>query len=193
MTITKDAETCGDGQRAIGVVTVGSGGALSGAVVHLTGIETGKAWSKPASGYLLEQEGCLFLPRTQVVRRSNDLLIKNIDPVFHNIHAYEVVGSSRISMFNEGQQPKTDMTKNIRLRRPTSNTIKLECDSHDFMHEWLFVADNPYYAVTDSTGAFKLDDVPDGAYTLRSWHPILGEKEQSVSVSGGALVQDFAY
>ena len=193
MSITKDAEVCGDGQRVVGEVVLGSGNSVVGAVVYLSGVESGKEWSTPSGGYVLNQEGCAFLPQTRVVRRGAQLDINNIDPVFHNIHAYELVGSARISMFNEGQQPNTDMQKPMRMRRPDSHVIKLECDAHDFMHEWLFVADNPYYASTGKDGSFSIEGVPDGTYTLSVWHPQLGDSEATVTVSGGALSQDLSF
>ena len=35
---------------------------------------------------------------------------------------------------------------------------------------WVVVPRHPYYAITDSEGRFRLDDVPPGEYTLVAWH-----------------------
>jgi hypothetical protein len=41
----------------------------------------------------------------------------------------------------------------------------------------------PYYAVTDATGSFSIEDLPPGTYRLKAWHPILGTKEQELTVA----------
>ncbi len=194
MTITKDPEVCGEGAREVGGVKVGSGNSLPEAIVFIEGIGAGKAWSTVTWDETMTQKDCKFLPKTRVVRKSTNLQIKNEDSVFHNIHAYELIGSARISMFNEGQQPGTDFAKNMRMRRPDSHTIKLECDAHDFMHEHLFVADTPYFSTVGADGSFSIGDVPPGEYTVKSWHPILGYQEGKVTVAAdGSASIDFTY
>lgn len=41
---------------------------------------------------------------------------------------------------------------------------------------------HPFYALTDAQGRFKLDNVPPGRYTLRSWHERLGESSWPVTL-----------
>jgi hypothetical protein len=41
---------------------------------------------------------------------------------------------------------------------------------------------NPYFAVTDGSGSFKLTDVPAGSYTVEVWHEKLGKSTQKVAV-----------
>jgi hypothetical protein len=38
------------------------------------------------------------------------------------------------------------------------------------MRAWLVVRDNPYFAVTDESGRFRITDVPPGRYKLTAWH-----------------------
>jgi len=38
------------------------------------------------------------------------------------------------------------------------------------MNAEMFVAPHPYYAVTDESGAFQLNDVPPGEYHIVAWH-----------------------
>lgn len=178
--ITKDNAVCGSGEREVVEVNV-KGGQLVGAVVYVMKIDAGKPWGV-ADKALLDQKGCRFAPEVLVVRKDSDLTIRNSDPVLHNIHTYEIIGSVRRTMFNVGQPDKGDMKQPIKVRR--ANAIKVECDAHDFMHAWAFAADNPYYAVTKDDGSFTIDGLPDGAYELKVWHPVLGEKSAQVTVKG---------
>jgi hypothetical protein len=50
------------------------------------------------------------------------------------------------------------------------------------MSGWLFSAENPYFAVTDNSGNFKLTDVPAGTYNVEVWHETLGKSSQKVTV-----------
>lgn len=191
MLITKDKEVCGEGYREIREVEVKNSG-LGGVVVFIDGIQKGKAWKEPAKepawgGYVLDQKGCVFIPYIQVVPKGVQLIMRNSDPVLHNTHAYELIGTARRTLFNLAQPNPGDITKEIKLRR--EQQIKVECDAHDFMHAWIFVADNPYYQVTDEKGSFEIGDVPPGTYKLKVWHPTLGAKEKEVKVADGAKVE----
>ena len=50
---------------------------------------------------------------------------------------------------------------------------------------YIYVVDNPYYAVTGSDGTFRITDVPPGTYTLVATQSLTGPVQQSVTVTGG--------
>ncbi|MBI3184167.1 MAG: hypothetical protein HYZ28_18700 [Myxococcales bacterium] len=190
--ITKDPEVCGSGVRTVGEVAVGNDGSLKGAVVYIERIAAGKAWPRSREGALIDQKGCRFLPGSLVMRKGDVVRIKNKDKVFHNIHAYEVVGSARLSMFNDGQPADSDLKHDLRMRR--GNEVKLECDAHNFMHEWFLVLEHPYYSPTAAGGGFSIGDVPPGSYKLIAWHPALGRQEANVEVKpGDKATVDFTF
>jgi plastocyanin len=186
-TINKDPDTCGTGVAEYDVVSVGSGGALESAVVYISKIKQGKDWAEEMKGqFELDQRGCKFVPKTYVVKRGAKMKVANKDPVSHNVHSYEVKGRSRITVFNSGQPAGSEFVKPVRMRRKGSHGLKLECDIHNFMHGWMFVAENPYYSVTGKDGAFSIGDLPPGDYELGVWHPVLGEQSTKVTIAAGA-------
>ncbi len=182
-TITRDSNACGEGERLVDVVEVSADGGLMGVVVEIEGITFGKEWDPAALEAELDQEACVFTAPSWVVAKGRDLMIKNSDPVLHNVHAYELVGASgRRPAFNIAQPKQGQVTKQrIKLRR--SNIVKLECDAHTFMHAHLYFASSPYYATSDADGNFEIGDVPPGTYAVTAWHPVLGRQEAEVTVA----------
>jgi hypothetical protein len=57
------------------------------------------------------------------------------------------------------------------------------------MLAWVYVADSPYYAITQKDGAFTIPEVPPGSYTLVAWHEYTGEVEVPIAVKAGEKVQ----
>lgn len=189
--IAKDNEICGEGDIIPNPVSVGPDGGLEHVVVFLEKVKAGKAW--PEQEYKLDQLKCTFKPYLQVVPKGVKMTISNSDPVLHNVHPYELVGDKRRTLFNLAQ-PKLGQvnTKAIKTRR--GNAVELSCDAHSWMAGWLYVLEHPYYAVVGADGQFSIDGVPPGSYTLKAWHPALGELEQEIEVGAdGSVETDFQY
>jgi hypothetical protein len=52
------------------------------------------------------------------------------------------------------------------------------------MSAFLIVSPTPYFVETDNSGEFKIENVPDGAYTVTVWHEGAKSKSFPVKVSG---------
>lgn len=178
--ITKDHPACGQGQIERREVDV-KDGALRGVVVYLEKVEKGKPFSKEAMNPVIDQQKCAYVPALQVAANGANVTILNSDPAHHNIHAYELIGSARRSMWNISQPKlRRKVEKQLRLRR--GDAVRVECDVHNWMLGWMFVARNPYYAIVSADGTFQIGDVPPGAYTLAAWHPVLGTQKRKITV-----------
>ncbi|MBT3353142.1 MAG: hypothetical protein HOC91_18845 [Nitrospinaceae bacterium] len=181
--ITKDQSTCGKGKIEIREIDT-KGGALRGVIVFLEKVKNGKAFSKAASHAVVDQKKCVFKPYLVVARNKSKLTIKNSDPVLHNIHAYELIGKLRRSMFNIAQ-PKSKPKTKKKLRTRRGGLVRFECDAHDWMLGFMYVAKNPYYAIVGADGSYSIGDIPPGNYTLNAWHPVLGVQKKQISVAAG--------
>lgn len=191
LTVTKDKEIAKDATREVDVVVV-KDGKLAEAVVYLDKVKAGKDWPELPDAGMVDQKGARFIPHSRVVYKGVKVPVKNSDPVMHNIHAYELIGRGRRTIFNKGQLKNTTLKLDFDVKR--SPYVKLECDAHNFMHEYLFVASNPYFSVTAEDGAFNVDDISPGTYTLVVWHPNLGTQKTSIKVEAGQKVtHDFTF
>ena len=191
MTVTKDKEVAGAATRQVDVVVVNEG-KLADAVVYLEKVAAGKDWPELTDGGLIDQKGARFIPHSRVIRAGMKVPVKNSDPVMHNIHAYELIGRGRRTMFNKGQPRGLTFKLPFDVKR--SHFVKLECDAHNFMHEYLFVASDPYYSVSAKDGSYTISDIPPGSYTLMIWHPNLGTQKAAVTVKAGeTATHDFTF
>jgi plastocyanin len=168
----KDTEVCGKTTKFDESLIV-SGGNLVNAVVYITDIKKGKKVGPQKE--VLDQKGCDYQPHVVAFTAGSSLEIVNDDGILHNIHSYSKVNT----VFNIAQ-PKFKKTMEVKIEKP--EVINVKCDVHGWMNGWLFSAENPYYAVTQKDGSFKLTDVPPGTYTVEVWHETLGKMTQKVTV-----------
>ena len=176
---SKDKEVCG-GPRKDPLVVVGSGGEVKDAVVYLKEIASGKDWGKAKKAEITNHK-CIFEPHVQVMP-SGMVDVVNADPVLHNTHGYYGTNTAfNVALPIQGGR----VTKP--LRRP--GIVRVDCDAHGWMEGWIYVVDNPYYAITGADGAFSIADVPPGSYTLVVWQEATGQSEIPVTVKAKETAQ----
>lgn len=179
----------GKGWRLLYDFVVSADGGLKDTVVLLEGVSAGKPFE--LSVPLIEARDCTFRPFVTIVRNGHAVEVSNMDPVMHDIQGYEtsVEAGTRV-LFNtplvmnrqhhrgdlhasHNHMPGKSLVGPISLNKGR-RTFYLQCGFHAFMESWALAVDNPYYAVTDKSGHFKIEHIPPGTYQLGVWHPQLG-------------------
>ena len=172
----KDVEVCG-GIRDEPLVEVGPDKGVKDAAVYLVDVAKGKAWPPASKPPELDNIKCRFVPDVQVIP-AGPLEVVNKDPVLHNTHGYYGKRSAfNMALPNEGQRIPTELTR--------AGIVRVDCDAHGWMEGWIYVVDNPYYAVTGADGKFSITDVPPGTYTLEAIQSYTGPVQQSITVASG--------
>lgn len=171
--VMENVEICGT-TRQVYAVRVENGG-VDDAVVWIDDIQRGKRFSfHPAQ---IEQKNCAFVPNI-VIMRAGELKINSQDPIPHNVHTY----AHHNREYNESMNRSR---RDISLSFPHPDIISIRCDLHEWMQAYAVIAKNPYYAISENGGTFKLDGVPPGRYHLMVWSKSLGESEQEIVVETG--------
>jgi hypothetical protein len=161
---------------------VSSAGGVKNAFVRVQRGALKKDYPMPEEPAVLNQKDCMFRPRVQGVRVGQRLLVGNGDPVTHNVRSFPVLNPA----FNFGQPPNTDPRE--RIFEKAEREIEIQCDFHLWMHSYIFVMDHPYFSVSENDGAYAIDGLPPGDYTLEAWHEKLGRNRKTVTVGGDDLV-----
>jgi len=164
---------------------VGAKGELADVVVSLQGI-SGKSTGTAAPSVVLDQKGCEYTPSIFAVQTGQKIIVRNSDPVLHNVHDVPGPGSENKEK-NQAQLPNgPDLT--FTFSHP-ENFLKFKCDVHQWMFSWVSIFDHPYFAVTGKDGAFKIANVPPGKYTLQAAHRKAGTVTKEIEVKEGEPTQ----
>ncbi|HEY6973816.1 MAG TPA: carboxypeptidase-like regulatory domain-containing protein [Nitrospiraceae bacterium] len=193
----------GQGWRILQPFQVGPRGEFRDVVVYLEGIDKGKPFEEGGVPQI-EAKDCLFLPFTTVVRDDQTVTVVNMDPVMHDIQAYETSHLGPRVLFNVPLPMNPRHPRNLKDRSDAAmyhkhmagapmkqlvnlskgrRTFVMQCGFHAYMESWGVAVTNPYFAKTDEQGRFTMTDVPPGTYKLVVWHPyVRTEVEQTVTI-----------
>ena len=161
-------------------------GSLANVFVQLEG--TFPAVPVPDEPVVIDQVDCVFVPRVVGVQVGQTVQIKNSDPLLHNLHSYSTTTNS----FNVGQ-PMEGMVYEVQLEAE-DGMLRIGCDLHRWMTEYIGVVEHPYFSVSDLGGTFTIDGVPPGTHTIQAWHEEYGIVTQTLTVEAGETTGvDFTY
>ena len=166
-------------------------GSISGKLSGVTGVSvvyvdtiTGKTFPPPEQHPVMNQKGLAMVPHILVVQAGSTVDFLNSDKVAHNVFWPNVQnGSKKGPGHNLGTWPQGDRRS---FKFDSAGVASILCNVHPEMSGYLVIVPTPYFAQTDASGAYKIENVPDGQYTMTAWHE--GSKTQSkpVAVSGDA-------
>ncbi|MEE2901393.1 MAG: carboxypeptidase regulatory-like domain-containing protein [Myxococcota bacterium] len=145
-----------------------------------------KKYDVPKEPVVLDQVGCRYTPKVFGVMVKQPIEIINSDPMMHNIHPLGK-NTFNLAMPNQGMKLKKKFKKEQVL-------TPIMCDVHPWMKSYAGVLKHPFFAVTDAAGAFSIEGLPAGTYTVAAVHGVLGEKTTEVTVgANGEVKAEFAF
>lgn len=153
---------------------------VSGKSVVYVDTISGKTFPAPTQHFLMSQQGLSFQPHLLVVQVGSTVDFQNDDSVQHNVFWPSVGGNKKLN-HNMGTWPKGEKRP---FKFDNAGVVTLLCNVHPEMSGFIVVSPTPYFATTDAGGSYKIENVPDGKYSVTAWHE--GGKPQSkpVDVAG---------
>ena len=147
-------------QKVSGVVKAGG---LSAIVLEPV---PAKAFPPSNRTVTMDQRGLKFSPAVLVVQQGTTVEFKNSDTVSHNIFWPNVSGNKKLG-HNLGTAPSGQSQK---FKFDSAGSVSVLCNIHPEMSGEIVVSPSPYFAQTDATGAYSIDNVPEGTYRATAWH-----------------------
>lgn len=131
----------------------------------------------------ITQKNLTFDPALLAVRTGTTIEFPNEDDEYHNVFSY-----SRPKRFDLGRYlPEERPVPSQVFGKP--GMITLRCDIHEHMRAIIIVVDSPYFVTTDSSGHFRLQNLPEGEFTLKAWVNSRLTLSRSVRVVNGELLE----
>ena len=161
-------------------------GGKGATVVYVEAIP-GKTFPAPAKHIAMDQRQLLFQPHAIVVQVGAIVDFLNGDNVQHNIFWPSVAGNKKMS-HNMGTWPKGEIRS---FQFDTAGIVPLLCNVHPEMSGFIVVVPTPYYAQADASGSYRIDNLPDGSYSVTAWREGMKPQTKPVTVNGD-VTADFA-
>jgi plastocyanin len=146
------------------------------AVVYVAAV-AGKTFPAPADHAHMDQANLVFAPHVLPILVGTTVDFLNSDAVLHNVFSPDACAEK----FNLGTWPK-GQTKSYTFKNECVSTLL--CKVHPEMEAFVVAVPTPYFAVTKADGSYTIANVPDGAYTVKVWHPKLKATQKAVTVAG---------
>jgi hypothetical protein len=163
-------------------VVVGSGGGLEHVVLYISeGLTGGALTQVPTEEPVFDQKGCVYTPHVLGLDVNQKFKVTTSDQTAHNIHPNPNPMTGNIP-WNQSQPPGAPP---VEKSWKAPEMIPVQCNIHPWMHGWFAVVKGPY-ATTDASGAYTINNVPPGSYTVTAWQEDLGTQTQKVTVAAGA-------
>jgi len=153
------------------------GGKVENALVYVKQGLGERVFAAPEQPVVIDQRGCVFLPRIAAGQVGQPVRFENSDPLPHNVHGVPQHSSGwNFSLGMKGA------SRTIEIEDPNA-VIEIKCDIHPWMKAYLGAFDHPYFAVTGPDGRFRLANVPPGTYVVEVWHERFGTRTATVSLA----------
>lgn len=151
-------------------------------VVYLEG-PTARIEPRPTVGRpRLRQINQSFEPHVLGVPVGTTVDFPNGDLVYHNVFSYSKTKKFDLGYYGKGK------SKAVTFDKP--GIVQVFCDIHSTMSAYVLVVDTPFVTQPDDNGTYSFADLPEGTYTLKVWHPNLGERSMKISIEDGVTQTD---
>ncbi|MFT5525171.1 MAG: plastocyanin/cytochrome c556 [Pirellulaceae bacterium] len=130
----------------------------------------------PQQNPKVSQANRRFYPRVLPIVKGTTVDFPNDDRILHNIFSMSKTKKFDLDVYQPGK------SKSVTFPKP--GLVKLYCNIHPEMACSILILDNPYFVMTDHSGRGVITGIPDGEFTLRSWHEFGGETRDTLDLTG---------
>ncbi len=116
---------------------------------------------------VIANDKCRFEPHAVFLRTGQTLSLQNKDVIGHNCHVVMVRNEENLNLASGAS---IDISFDESERVPGI----IKCDIHKWMEGIVLLRDEPYAAVTDDKGQFKIENLPVGTWSFQFWHKRVG-------------------
>lgn len=112
---------------------------------------------------VMDQISQQFAPNVLAVRSGTAVSFPNSDNIRHHVYSFSLAKRFELRLYQGTPSEPVVFDK--------PGVVVLGCNIHDWMVGYVYVTDDPWFAVSDAQGKLNLEQLPAGTYTASLWHP----------------------
>ena len=132
-------------------------------VIYLESPDPARPLPPPGPPVKVSQRGAQFAPPLTIITTGQTVDFPNDEDrlIEHNVFSNAPAKRFDLGLYPPGQ------TRSVTFDKP--GAVFLYCSIHRHMDGVIFVSPTPFAGRVDADGNFKIDNVPPGNWTLRTW------------------------
>lgn len=135
------------------------------AVVYAEAVKSAQDVGAVNKEAIIDQRDKEFISHVTPVKVGTAVYFPNSDRIRHHVYSFSSTKKFEIPLYAGTPADPIVFDK--------PGVVVLGCNIHDWMSAYVFVAETPYFLVTDADGRATIRDLPPGDYDVQVWHPRL--------------------
>ncbi len=129
----------------------------------------------------IDLDGDRFQPAIMAITVQSKVRFRNRDHVYHSLFSVTPAGRTELGSLAPGAR------REVRFDR--TGVSNLFCLLHPASAGFVMVCPNWFYTRPNAAGEYTLPPLPRGSYLVHAWHPLLGDIQRSIDVTGRDVVR----
>ncbi|MBI5462699.1 MAG: methylamine utilization protein [Gammaproteobacteria bacterium] len=142
-----------------------AGALLQDAVVTLRPANATATTAAAGTVAIMDQRGKIFVPHVLVIQPGTRVEFPNSDHVRHHVYSFSPPKPFELRLYSGAETPF------VSFDRP--GVVSLGCNIHDWMQGYIYITEDPLFALSTADGIAHFANLADGSYRMHIWHPRL--------------------
>ncbi len=150
-------------------------------VVYLESAPRGAFETSEGGHAVMDQRNETFVPHVLAITTGTTVDFPNSDKFYHNVFSLSKTRTFDLGRYAAGH------TRPVRFDRP--GIVRVFCDIHSHMNAFILVFSHPFFALTDTEGRYRIDNVPPGTYGVIAWNEGSSSETKPATVPDGGVAE----
>jgi plastocyanin len=152
-------------------------------IVYIDAEMTNVTFATPTKD-VITQKDAMFHPHVMPIVVGTEVRWPNKDDIFHNVFSISDAKNFDLGLYKDPEIGKVTFDK--------AGRVDVFCSIHSQMNCVILVLKNPFFAATDSKGAYRIANIPAGTYKIKAWHERLPGQVKEITIPAeGEVRADF--
>jgi plastocyanin len=130
---------------------------------------------------VMDQRNETFVPHMLAITTGTTVEFPNSDKFYHNVFSLSKARKFDLGRYAAGR------AKAVRFEQP--GIVRVFCDIHSHMNAFILVFSHPFFALTDSDGRYRIENIPPGTYNVVAWNEGTSSEPRPVTVPDGGIAE----